>query len=221
MRGWVRVLPFNDPRLSLLPQLPTWWLRGGGDGGGARAVRIESAKAHGAEIVAKIAGVDDRDAALALVGVEVLLSRAQFPAADDDEVYWADLIGCTVLDPDGESLGVVVAVEDQPAHPLMRVADRDGRQSGSDEAREAQAHAHDTRPNETRSEEARSEETRSEEARSDKARPGKARPGEARPREARPGEAPQPDRLIPLLPEFLLSVDLANRVVVADWRRDY
>lgn len=157
VRGWVRVAPFNDPRLSLLPRMPTWWLR---DGARTRAMRVEAARPHGAgEIVARIAGIDDRDAANALEGSEVLLSRAQFPAPEHDEVYWADLIGCTVLDPDGASLGAIVSIEDQPAHPLMRVVEEG---------------------------------------------------------------APQPhERLIPLVPEFLLSVDLDARVVVADWRSDY
>lgn len=128
VRGWVRVAPFNDPRLSLLPQLATWWLR---DGARTQAVQIERAKPHGGhEIVAKIAGVDDRDAALALDGCEVLLSRAQFPAPEEGEVYWTDLIGCTVLDPDGERLGAVVAIEDHPAHPLMRVAEAGEERAG-------------------------------------------------------------------------------------------
>lgn len=154
--GWVRVTPFNDPRLSLLVQLPEWWLQ---SAAGRRAVRIEHAKPHGSDdIVAKIVGVDDRDAAFALRGLEVLLSRAQFPALDEDEVYWTDLIGCTVTDLRGESLGAIVAIEAQPAHPLMRVLEA--------------------------------------------------------------GASPR-EHLIPLLPEFVVSIDLDGRIVVADWQRDY
>ncbi|MCO5099919.1 MAG: ribosome maturation factor RimM [Burkholderiaceae bacterium] len=127
MRGWVRVAPFNDPRDSLLLRLPAWFLRSprgqaqGDDG--LRAVEVECARAHGAgEIVARIVGVDDRDAALALEGVEVLLARDRFPEPPAGEVYRTDLIGCAVVDPDGESLGTVVAVEDHPAHPVMRLS---------------------------------------------------------------------------------------------------
>lgn len=134
VRGWVRVAPFNDPRLSLLLQLPRWFLRapnrGASVGGAApagagwRAVEVERVRVHGAdEIVARLAGVDDRDAALALEGVEVFLERARFPAPSADEVYWADLIGCVVLDPDGAPLGTVVSIDDHPAHPVMRLSD--------------------------------------------------------------------------------------------------
>lgn len=162
--GWVRVAPFNDPRLSLLLRLPVWFLRepkravGGAAPADARwrAFEVERARPHGAgEIVARLAGIDDRDAALALEGVEIFLERARFPAPTEDEVYWADLIGCTVLDPDGAPLGAVVAIDDHPAHPVMRLSDA-GR-----------------------------------------------------------------ERLVPLVPELIRSIDLEARTVVADWRRDW
>lgn len=168
VHGWVRVVPFNDPRLSLLLRLPVWYLHAPGGaalrapGGAApsvagwHAVEIERARAHGAdEIVAKLVGVDDRDAALGLEGFELFLERERFPEPTADEVYWADLIGCAVLDPDGDPLGTIVAIEDHPAHPVMRL---------SDEGHE---------------------------------------------------------RLVPLVPEFIRSVDVAARTVVADWRRDW
>ncbi len=161
VRGWVRVSPYNDPRLSLLLSLPVWLLRAAPGSACAtlRAIDVQHARPHGAgEIVAKLEGIDDRTAALALEGTEVLLERERFPALPGDEVYWADLIGCAVLDPDGDPLGTVVGIDDHPAHPVMRVsADDDG--------------AH--------------------------------------------------ERLIPLVPELIRSVDLAARVVVADWRRDW
>lgn len=129
VRGEVRVEPFNDPRESLLISLHEWWLlRDPAPSGAAVAgtapvpFQVERARTHGAhEIVAKLAGVDDRDAAQALAGGTVWLARAQFPEPAGDEVYWADLIGCTVHDPDGRELGTVTAIEDHPAHPVLRV----------------------------------------------------------------------------------------------------
>lgn len=119
VRGWIRVAPFNDSRDSILPGLRRWWLRHGDT---TRALRIDESRVHGAEIVAKAAGIDDRDAAAALEGCTVLVSRADFPAASEDEVYWVDLIGCTVRNPAGEVLGVVQGVEDHPAHPVLRLS---------------------------------------------------------------------------------------------------
>lgn len=84
-------------------------------------LEIEQARAHGDDIVAKAAGIDDRDGAQGLNGCEVLVSRAAFPQARDDEVYWIDLIGCAVRSAEGEPLGVVAAVEEFGADPVLRV----------------------------------------------------------------------------------------------------
>jgi 16S rRNA processing protein RimM len=57
-----------------------------------------------------------------------VVSRADFPAADPDEFYWVDLIGCAVVTPDGVDLGSVEAVDDHGAHPLLLVRAQDGRE---------------------------------------------------------------------------------------------
>lgn len=118
VRGWIRVTPFNDPRDSILIGQRRWWLRGRS---GSRALEILQARAHGDEIVARLDGVDDRESAQALKGSEVLVSRAAFPETPPGEVYWIDLIGCAVRNPGGEPLGVVVAVDEFGAHPVLRL----------------------------------------------------------------------------------------------------
>ena len=47
-----------------------------------------------------------------------------FPAPDPDEYYWADLIGCEVVDPAGRVLGTVVAVDDHGAQSVLRLDNR-------------------------------------------------------------------------------------------------
>jgi 16S rRNA processing protein RimM len=52
-------------------------------------------------VVAKLRGVNDRDAAEALNGVELYVSRDQLPAPDgEDEFYHADLIGLEAFAPE-------------------------------------------------------------------------------------------------------------------------
>ena len=46
----------------------------------------------------KLAGVDDRDQAEALKGKAVAIADAARPAPADDELYVADLVGCTLVD---------------------------------------------------------------------------------------------------------------------------
>jgi 16S rRNA processing protein RimM len=51
--------------------------------------------------------VDDRDAADALRGARIFVSRASFPTAQKDEYYWVDLIGLDVFNREGQCLGQV------------------------------------------------------------------------------------------------------------------
>jgi len=70
-------------------------------------------------------------------------------------VYWVDLVGCRVSDPQGICLGHVAAVEDYGAHPILKVDAGDGR-----------------------------------------------------------------ERLVPFVDQWIVSVDVAGRTIVTDWRLD-
>lgn len=72
-----------------------------------RLVRVAQAREQGDHIVATLHDLDDRDAAQALAGARVFISRASFPTPAADEFYWVDLIGLEVVNREGEHLGVV------------------------------------------------------------------------------------------------------------------
>lgn len=118
VRGWVRVEPYNDPTDSILQACKRWWLPDG------RSLAVEGARQHGTSIVAKPLGVEDRDAALALRGLELRASRADFPAAGAGEFYWVDLIACQVVNREGVDLGLVGSVVDHGAHAILVVRDQ-------------------------------------------------------------------------------------------------
>jgi hypothetical protein len=54
-------------------------------------------------------------------GTVVSISRKHFPALDDNEFYWVDLIGSAVENLQGEQLGVVSDMMDNGAHPILVV----------------------------------------------------------------------------------------------------
>jgi 16S rRNA processing protein RimM len=111
------VQPFaSDPQA--LFSTKRWYL----DGAAAPPLlRIAQAKAHGGLVVASCDDVPDRDAAQALTGATVLVPRSSFPTAGDGEYYWVDLIGCSVVNRDGASLGIVADLLDTGAHSVLRV----------------------------------------------------------------------------------------------------
>ncbi len=73
-------------------------------------------------LVAALAGVCDRDAAQALKGTTLFLPRSALPEPEEEDYYYADLIGLRVEDPAGQSLGRVKAVDNHGAGDLLTIA---------------------------------------------------------------------------------------------------
>jgi len=79
-------------------------------------------------VIARIAGVSDRDAALALRGTELWLDRHRLPEPAEDEWYLDDLRGLEVVDTDGARVGRVRAVADHGGGDVVEVLTDDGRE---------------------------------------------------------------------------------------------
>lgn len=86
-----------------------------------RLLKVTHAREQGAWVVARAQEVDDRNAAEALKGARVFVSRQSFPTAKDGEYYWIDLIGLDVVNREGEALGTVSDLLDTGAHCVLRV----------------------------------------------------------------------------------------------------
>ncbi len=71
---------------------------------------------------ARLNGVITKEDADALRNVSLYADRAQMPSLPDDEYYYADLIGLTVLDTGGTTLGTVKNVMDHGAGDLLEIA---------------------------------------------------------------------------------------------------
>jgi 16S rRNA processing protein RimM len=89
------------------------------DGGPPLEVLALRPVKHG--LVARFAGVSDRNAADALKGVELSVPRHRLPDPDPDEFYFADLVGLAAVRPDGSGLGNVIAVHNFGAGDVIEV----------------------------------------------------------------------------------------------------
>lgn len=103
VQGWIKVHPYTET-VDALTDYATWWL---GKNGAYTEYRVLEAKAHSSEVVAKLPGIDDRDAAFSLRGMEIAVPRAALPKAKRDEYYWTDLIGLKVVNTEGLTFGTV------------------------------------------------------------------------------------------------------------------
>jgi 16S rRNA processing protein RimM len=121
IKGWIKVHSYTQPRDNVT-RLPSWVLE---HGGSRREAKVEAGRSQGKNVLVKLIGIDDRDAALALVGAEIEVSRAVLPPCAPGEFYWADLEGLSVRNEAGESLGRVDHLIATGAHDVL-VLEGDG-----------------------------------------------------------------------------------------------
>lgn len=96
------------------------------DATGTRSFALKVLRVTAKGVIARIAGVSDRNGAEALKGTLLHAARAQLPPADDGAVYIADLVGATAVTAEGTVIGTIVDVPDHGAGPLLEIelADR-------------------------------------------------------------------------------------------------
>lgn len=119
VRGWIKISAFADQ--SVLLGKPAVWI---GRNNQFKPFTLEALREQGADLVASIRDasgqmVTDRDVAGAMKGMELAVTRRDFPPADPDEFYWVDLVGCQVVNATGDNLGRVIRLEDHGADPVM------------------------------------------------------------------------------------------------------
>lgn len=120
IKGWIKIQPFTQQQRGLL-DYPLWQI---GQEGAWQPQQVEAAKVHGVTVVAKLAGITDREQAAALQGLRIAVSRDDFPEPATNEFYWADLVGLTVVNAAGVTLGNVTRVFETGANDVLVVEDR-------------------------------------------------------------------------------------------------
>ncbi len=118
VQGWVRIKPYSADA-DAMQSVKTWWL----DKPELRDIDVRQVKLHGGDVVAQLVGIADRNAAENLKGCTVQIPRSRFPALADGEFYWSDLTGLQVVNLQAQSLGTVLGLMDNGAHPILRVSD--------------------------------------------------------------------------------------------------
>ena len=90
---------------------------------GTRCFEIEALRAAKDHFVARIAGVNDRDAAEKLRNIELYIPRARLPKIEEaDTFYHADLVGLDAVTPDGARVGTVHALHNFGAGDIIEIA---------------------------------------------------------------------------------------------------
>ena len=120
IKGWVKIK--SDTPTSFSRYKTVILLINGEE----RRITIEGGFVKDNVFNAKLTGIDDRDQACALRGVEVAVLRSDFPTIKiEGEYYWVDLIGLNVFNQDKIKLGVVENLMETGANDVLVIKSDD------------------------------------------------------------------------------------------------
>jgi len=90
---------------------------------GKQRLEIEALRPAKDHFVARIGGVNDRDAAERLRNLELYVPRTRLPAIEEDDTFYhADLIGLDAVTPEGTQIGTVRALHNFGAGDIIEIA---------------------------------------------------------------------------------------------------
>lgn len=95
---------------------------------GARKFRVLSLRPSKNMFIARLEGVNDRNASELLTNISLYVARAKLPVIEEDDTFYhADLIGLRVEDKSGKAFGTVSAVRNYGAGDLLEVVTQPGK----------------------------------------------------------------------------------------------
>jgi 16S rRNA processing protein RimM len=115
VRGLVRLKSFTARAQDVAAYGPLQ------DASGARQFELALVGASRGALIARIRGVEDRNAAERLRGEKLYVARDRLPPTEAGEFYHADLIGLAVARDDGTPFGRVTAVHDFGGGPSLEI----------------------------------------------------------------------------------------------------
>jgi len=120
VRGALRVKSFTAEPEDIAAYGPVT------DEAGSREFKLRIVGETRGQLVIKVDGINDRNAAEALKGTRFYVARAALPEPEADEFYHTDLIGLSAEDEAGAALGTVRAVHDHGAGTLIEIRSNEG-----------------------------------------------------------------------------------------------
>ena len=112
VRGWLRVQSFTDPPQRLF-EWKRWRLQSGTE------VNVLEVRPQGKGWIARLEGIEERNAASRLSGQMLLIDRDELPATTGREHYRSDLVGFEVKNLEGALLGTIDHFVDTPGNAVM------------------------------------------------------------------------------------------------------
>ncbi|WP_425403387.1 ribosome maturation factor RimM [Hwanghaeella sp.] len=116
VRGLVKVKSFTEEPSDLVAYGAL------SDQAGRKTFQLEIVGEAKGQLIARVDGIADRNAAEDLKGQRLFINRSALPETEEDEFYHADLIGLRTVLADGNPHGRIKAVYDFGAGDLLEVS---------------------------------------------------------------------------------------------------
>jgi len=124
VQGWLKVFSYTRP-LENIFEYDNWQLS---DNAGKNFTRrVLAYKGQGKHLRVQFEDVSDRNQAQACVGLEISVDRGELPDLDSNQYYWRELVGLTVKDTKGQSLGVIKDMMETGSNDVMLLEDDHGK----------------------------------------------------------------------------------------------
>ncbi len=121
VKGWVKIFSFTQPRKNILNYSPLYMSRKGE----WIELKVSNGRVQGKGIVMSLDGVTDPDQVLPLIGSELAIQKEQLKPMANDEFYWSQLIGLTVINLNDETLGLVDSLLETGANDVLVVKNKE------------------------------------------------------------------------------------------------
>lgn len=115
--GWLKIQTFTEFGENILEYSP--WYLSGPDNQDYEEITVEDGKPHGGALIVKFPHLNTPEEARLLTGKTISIKRSQLPELKKDEYYWSDLVGLTVKNPQGETLGTVAYLIETGANDVL------------------------------------------------------------------------------------------------------
>ena len=117
LRGWLKLHPFNSASTSLAAGLEVVLEKAGQ----RSAYRLEESQPHRTQLLIKLGGIDNIDAAERLVGSALLVDETLLGGLEPNQYYHYQVIGFEVFTASGARIGTIASTLCTPGGDLYVV----------------------------------------------------------------------------------------------------
>lgn len=121
VKGWIKLHSYSRNRIDIA-NYPNWWLQNKATD--PVLIEVLACRKQGQGIVAKLAGIDDCDQAMALNGQRILVKQTDLPKLPEGKYYWQQLIGLTVANAE-QAIGEITSILETGANDVLVVQRQD------------------------------------------------------------------------------------------------